>query len=507
MKSKFGNFNMSINSLKLVEGDPTIKQATMVVFTVDEMSGNGQIITEKVAKEAIKTLVGKRICCKYISAENNGGEDALGSHEVYQGTNREGEDVIKTNTEAIGFITNAYIEEVDGKKLVMADANIWCDDHYSDIYNLLNEWLTNGVDVHMSCEYYYSNYTVKDGIEYIDLPIVFNAHTLLNSEDRGDSLEILPAYSDAKLMSINELSAWNKAVAQLNKQNNNKESECNNMKNIFIQALNAVGISVDEKREKLISAVQSTLTGEDKYVWIPLSGFYEDSFVCEIYVDGEGYKNYQVNYTINESGEVTLDIENKVEVEAVTIYKEVNELKATNETLTSELETSKNKIDELNETIISLQTAKNEVTEGKDNKVNELEKTINSLNSQIESMKPLVDEYNAEKKKKALNEAKVAFEETFKKAGAMSIFNEQSTQDLIEKTVELDEVVVKEAKSSINALIVDYITNNAVTEPVDNDDLLAENANISINSIEKGTENNKLFQVDEKSLLTDVYGI
>ena len=67
----------------------------------------------------------------------------------------------------------------------------------------------------MSVEYYYFNYNKKEGIEYIQSPIYFNAHTLLNSEDRGNSVIITPSYEYARLISLNEIKKYNKAINSL----------------------------------------------------------------------------------------------------------------------------------------------------------------------------------------------------------------------------------------------------------------------------------------------------
>ena len=162
-KNKVGNYIVSLNELKIDEKDPTIKKGKVFVFDF-EVSGNGQIITEEVAKENINTLVGKRITCKYISKSENGGElDALGDHEENEGTDRNGETILITDTIAIGFIEKAYIEEYQDengitKKGVFADIIIWCDDKYGNIVGLLEEWLDRGIKINMSVEYYYFNY-------------------------------------------------------------------------------------------------------------------------------------------------------------------------------------------------------------------------------------------------------------------------------------------------------------------------------------------------------------
>jgi hypothetical protein len=96
---------------------------------------------------------------------------------------------------------------------------------------LLKQWLANSIKIHFSVEYYYFNYNVDSGIEYIQSPIIFNALTALNSEDRGNAIEVLPAYDCATLTSFNELKdQWNKAINSLNKnekENNSLQSSEN----------------------------------------------------------------------------------------------------------------------------------------------------------------------------------------------------------------------------------------------------------------------------------------
>ena len=85
------------------------------------------------------------------------------------------------------------------------------------------------------------------------------------------------------------------------------------------------------------------------------------------------------------------------------------------------------------------------------------EGAINSAKAQIEILKPLADKYNEEQYNKALNEAKENYKEKFKKANALEVFEEESTQELIEKSINSDETISKEAKYSLNSLIVDNI--------------------------------------------------
>lgn len=214
-ESKKGQYLVSINQLSDVTDDPTIKRAKVSVFDFN-LSGNGQIITEEVARENIHTLIGKRITCQYIPREANGGVDALGDHGVDFSVDRNGDLTMVTDTTAVGFIENAYIEN----DAVYADVVLWADDKYADIVGLLDEWIQRGININMSVEYYYYNYNLKDGIEYIQSPIYFNGHTLLNSEDRGEVATIRPAYECAKLLSMNDINKYNKVVNNLESKNN-----------------------------------------------------------------------------------------------------------------------------------------------------------------------------------------------------------------------------------------------------------------------------------------------
>lgn len=214
-ESKKGQYLVSINQLSDVTDDPTIKRAKVSVFDFN-LSGNGQIITEEIARENIHTLIGKRITCQYIPREANDGVDALGDHGVDFSVDRNGDLTMVTDTTAVGFIENAYIEN----DAVYADVVLWADDKYADIVGLLDEWIQRGININMSVEYYYYNYNLKDGIEYIQSPIYFNGHTLLNSEDRGEVATIRPAYECAKLLSMNDINKYNKVVNNLESKNN-----------------------------------------------------------------------------------------------------------------------------------------------------------------------------------------------------------------------------------------------------------------------------------------------
>lgn len=540
-KNKKGQLNISFNSLEVVPDDPTIMKAKVIIFDF-EKSGNNQIITKEIAEENIKYLVGKRICCKYIPKEDNGGElDALGDHEQYESTNRDNEDIIYAGTEAIGFIENVYIDDYTDKngvtkEVVFGDVILWCDDHYADIINLLKTWIQSNIPIHMSVEYYYFNYVVKDRVEYIQSPILFNAHTILNSEDRGDSIEVLPSYDCATLVSFNELKEqWNKAINSLSKNNNklneenlqnnslqssenldsNKLKESNNqkeeiktMENIFLNAMKANNqLSFGDVRDNLYGALAKIMTAEDYFnVWISSYGVYEDFFIYETYEDSS-YVAYKVAYSKADDDTITISFESKEKVQGQYTYVSVNELE-TSKNAQVELETSKNELKTANEKIEELdgeiKSLNEKVAEKSNNskvdtdKYNELTNKLVSLNSLVIEMQPIVDKYNAEAFEKALNQASEDYKKKFESVNALDTFDEESTQELVKQSINSDKVKANEAKYSLNELIVNSI--KPAETKIDSDEVLGNQAKISINQIKKAEDTKELTDVEDNVL-------
>lgn len=503
--NRSGCVKMSMNSLTTVDGDPTILRAKMIVHDF-EVSGNGQVITEDVAVENIQTLVGKRICCKYISREENNGEDALGSHEEYESKNRDGEEVVVTDTIAIGFIESVYIDDFTDnngvtKRAVFADAVIWNDDKYKDIVGLLKEWLDRGIKINMSVEYLYFNFNTINGIEYIQSPILYVAHTLLNSEDRGDRIEVLPSYDSAKLLSFNELQTWNKAVASLNLNNKQDiKEEKIKMENKFLKALNE--LSLGDIRSQIFSKLGEVMTANEyENMWISNYGIFPESkyFIYETY-ETDKWVNYKVSYSVDENDVMTIDLANKEEVVGQYTYVSVNEL-----------ETSKNELIKANEKVAELEKSLNEIKVEKSSNqkivddYNELSEKVVSLNALVEKMKPIVDEHNKAVYEKALNSAISKYKEKFEGVNAIDVFEEEETQNLIKESLNSDKEVSKNAIFSLNKLIVDNV--KSINEVEDKDDFLGEGVHISINSINKSEDNEDLIPIDEENIYKEKYGI
>ena len=527
MGNKKSSFKISLNELNIVEDDPTILRSKCIIFDFEE-SGNRQVISKDIAEENMNTLIGKRISCKYIRREDNSGYDALGSHEEYIGIDRDGNETILVNTEAVGFIENVYIDtyvDKDGneKEAVFGDIVLWNDDKYKDIVGLLKEWIENGISINMSCEYYYFNYTVKDGIEYIQSPIYFNAHTLLNSEDRGDMLEVLPAYECATLISINQVNMWNKAVSQLDIKNKKNNKEDNKLENKFLKTLNEMCFG-DIEWEIYYNKLAEVMTAKEyESVCISKWCIYPDFFIYDV-KEGDEWVTYTVNYTIGEDDEISIDYENRKRIEYELIEKEVslasaNALKESNkkvEELTKELEDSKNELEKITKEKEDIEKSLNEsnakaidlqkqVTEKSNNskeEKTELENKINELQKVINNMQPMVDKYNEAEFNKRFEESKNEFKPLFENAGCIEKFEENETQELLKQYSSLDEEVKTKALNSLNAMIV---KNMKVIIEKDDDDIMQDDVKISVNSIKK-TEKNEALLKDNDGV-EDYFGL
>lgn len=529
---KSGQLHMSFNTLNAVPNDPTIMRGRVTIFDFD-ISGNRQCITEKVATENIQTLIGKRICCKYINKEENDGIDALGSHEETETTDRNGNEVIYCDTDAIGYIENVYIDDYtdeigNTKRVVYGDIILWCDDHYADIIDLLKEWLEKGLNINMSVEYLYFNYSVNDGIEYILSPILFTAHTLLNSEDRGEAIEILPSYDSAKLISLNELKdQWNKAINSMSKkninqsdnslqssenldsnklkQNNTQKEEIKTMENKFLKALNE--ISLGDLRSKILGQLGNVMTANEyEYMWLSNYSIFPESkyFIYETYdSEAEKWVNFKVTYSVEEDDSLTVNYDAKEKVEYQYTLVSVNELEEleTSKNAKADLDTANAKIEELNGEIKSLNekvVEKSNNSKVDTDKYNELTDKVISLNSLVVEMQPIVDKYNAEVFEKSLNKANEDYKKKFESVNALDTFDEESTQELIKQSINSDKVKAIEAKYSLNELIVNSI--QPIETKVDSDDILANQAKISINQVKKAEDTKELTDVEDNVL-------
>lgn len=506
------------NSLEINQEDPTILRGKVIVHDFLP-SWNNQCISEEVCIENMNTLIGKRIVCRYIPSEDNNGIDALTDHEETISKDRDnGKDIIITNTIAIGFIENVYIDDYtdengNTKRVLFSDVVIWNDEKYSNIVGLLQEWISRGVKIHMSVEYLYCNYNVVDGIEYLQSPILYVAHTLLNSEQRNEYAEILPAYDVAELVSLNERKAWNKAINQLvkaNNQTNNKsdnnsdliinnknkssnKEELENMKeNKFFKAL--CELSHGDIKEQIMTALSKTMSADEFYnVWLSNYGIYDTYFVYENY-ENQKYVNYKVPYTKTET-EVIIDLANKVQVERENIWVEVSVMQTQLNSLNTTIEDLKKQLNSKEEVIKSLNSKVTLTDEEKKTtmeKFNELTDTVTSLNARVKELQPLAEEHKKEQFEKALNSSKKYYKEKFENVDALDIFEKEETQELIKKSINSNEEEVQKAKFELNELII----NNLKT--------VEKEPQINLNSVQSAKDNKNL--VDNIDEFESFYG-
>lgn len=420
-KQKSSSFKAQFNSLEINKEDTTIIKGKVIVHGFDQ-SWNGQIITEEVCTENMSTLIGKRIVCKYISAEDNNNVDALGSHEEIEGKDRQGNSIIITDTLPIGFIENVYIDNYTDennivKRVLWADVVLWNDDKYANVIELLQDWLNRGIKIHMSVEYLYKNYNFIDGIEYVQSPIIYVAHTLLNSEDRGECVEILPAYDESQLtsLSLNVRDIWNKAISQLIKKDgkNNIQSNNNN------QPIADVDINNKTNNQK-----EDVLMAENE------NNIEENVEVCPEKVE-------VVEETKEEIVEKIAEEVKKVDNEMDSLNAKINEQEEIIKTLNSTIETL----------TLEKETISNKLTESTN--------SISDLSKQINEMTPIVETYNKDLYEKLLNQQKTKYEEKFVALNAKEKFESKEVQDLIIKS--LNENEVKEAILSLNSMLVDLV--------------------------------------------------
>lgn len=458
MKKKH-QLNLVLNEIR-ESIDPTIIPCTYIIMDF-EKSHNNVIVDKEVALEGAKTLINKPIVAKYNDVEEaNTPTDNFGSHEQTLSENRYGEQVIKTNTTAIGvFTSEGYLTTVningEDKEVMAADAVMWYS-RYTDAIDLIIEWHNNGIKVNTSCEYLYNNYSFQDGIEYHHSPIYFEGHAVLASENRGDHNIVLPAYDSSRLLSFNEINKFNKLVAQANQQNALKE-EKDNMK--YFKKVNE--LSHQDIRSLLYGQLDTSLENET-YSWI--SDVYESYFVANIYSYAEGneYDKY-FKYTYSKDGDVvTVDLDSKTEVMIKRDWVDVSEFQSVQNELTlktekvEEIQTQLNekdtKIGELESQVNSLTTDKSDLEE----KFNTTTDKLTQLNSLVEELKPFKEQFETEQVEKSLNEKKEFYSTKFEALNAKEKFESEEVQGLIQKSInQTDEG--KQAILQLNTMLVDLV--------------------------------------------------
>ncbi|MEC2046274.1 hypothetical protein PQS30_06675 [Bacillus licheniformis] len=444
-KQKKKIFQLQLNEIKKTD-DPTKLPCTFIIFDF-ETSHNNTVISKEVALDASPTIINKPIVAKYHEVEGiNTATDALGSHEAYLGTDKHGELEVKTDTTPIGvFTSEGYIMEIDtaeGKKEVLAaDAVLWSS-RFSDACELLLEWYSRGININTSCEILYSNYSVKDGIEYIEAPIYLEGHAILNSEKRGEHDIVLPAYDSSRLVSFNEMQKFEKLVAQAANQEKQKEGEkVDKFKKVF-------ELSHSDIRALIYNQLDPTLeSNEESYI----ADVYDTYFIVNIYSwseDNSYDKYYKINYAKN-GDTLTIDFDSKIEVFLKRNWEEV---------VPEEIQSQLNEKDT---TISKLSEQFNEIKE----KFNTASEKLVQLNSALEELKPFKEQHEKAEFEKRVQEKKEFYKSKFEALNAEEKFETEEVQNLILASAKDSEETDK-AILQLNSMLVDLVDHEADQDEV-----------------------------------------
>ncbi len=462
---KSSNLLLQLNEIKKDDNDFTLKYAKFIIMDV-ALSGNGQVLEKDVIESGVHTLKNKPIVAKYYPIKD-GDDDHLGTHEEYIGTNRKGDNVLTSNTVTIGhFISDGYIEEYNGVDTLFADGVLHAE-KYPDVIGLIEEWLEDGKQVNSSIEYYYSNYEIKDGIEYVKAPIVFAQHCILNSEERDGYPVVDGAYANSQILSINEKEIWNQSLNKI------KEREGVGMK----MYKKVCELSHDDVRSKIYQAIDAKNEASEEYTYSWIADTYDDKFIAE---EETGYFEYK--YT-NSDDVITIDFDSKTEVKAFkewrTVEDTVAKLELSLSEKTVEVEDLNVKVEELTVANTEIEAAKEEVEAAKvevEESLNAKVEELKSANEKVESLNAISEKYEAEENAKKLANAQELYKDKFASLNAMDKFESEEVQAMIADSV-TDETKV----ASLNAMIVELVVMEKSTN--DNSKGASENITKSMNSL------------------------
>lgn len=447
-----------VSRLHSFNSQPKQDSTIDVTFVIHdfELSGNGQLITEEVCIENMATLLNKPILAKYYSLDETD-VDHFGDHEVALTTNRDtGDWMPTTETTAIGVFTNVYIDEVEGKRCLLADGVLWSDRYYNSC-SLLYEWYSTGIRTKSSCEYLYSNYEVKDGVQYVKSDIVYEGLAILNSSDRGDYGVVSPAYESSHMVTFDK--TFSKAICQ--DINNFEKGE-----DVMTESINDIQVDVQEE-------------------------VLETPIVEEVSLNEEAVEPIiEAVETIIEVVETTIEaVETEIEAVETEIEKTEVEGEPTTDVESTELDKYKELEEKLNETIEKLAELEGELQESKSAKI-EADAEIGALNAMIESLNEYKARFEAEEHSKALNDKKAMYKERFEKFGAMETFESEEVQALIEKSLCSETEV--EAKLQLSEMLIELgmqINSKVATES----NKVVEKATSLNNLIPSGTKFEDLY--------------
>lgn len=487
MDKNKGKLILQLNAIQDYEPDFTLKLAKFNV--IDDslslnkgLSGKRQRILLEELIIAMETLKDKPVKARYFEVSDSGEkDDHLGDHEQGVKTDRDGDDYIGFDTVPIGhFITKGEIEEVDGVSTVVAYAVLYAY-NFPDQIALLEEWLSNEIKINTSCEYLYNNYEVVDDEEHIKLPIIFTAHTILNSESRGDSKVIDGAYDNSMLISMNKKVEWNSSLNTAVCQLKSEEGE-NNMEKEKKMLQRICQLSHDDIRYKLYSVLRDNLTANDYWdVWI--YDVYDDKFIYVLWNEETSQNDYfEVTYTISEDDTITMDFEGKVEVERDWVSVS-NSLVLKD----AELVTALNTIKELEDAaalvvpvttpdpVVSTNSVDADALETATNKIVDMTNEMTVMNSKLESLEDIRVAHEKTVFETALNSRKELFKVKFEALNALEKFETEEVQTMI-----IDSIKNETLLTSLNSMIVELVSVPKTESKEDKEDKVIANFNSKV---------------------------
>nr|WP_239475800.1 hypothetical protein [Bacillus licheniformis] len=302
--------------------------------------------------------------------------------------------------------------------------------------------IRGGININTSCEILYSNYSVKDGIEYIEAPIYLEGHAILNSEKRGEHDIVLPAYDSSRLVSFNEMQKFEKLVAQAANQEKQKEGEkVDKFKKVF-------ELSHSDIRALIYNQLDPTLeSNEESYI----ADVYDTYFIVNIYSwseDNSYDKYYKINYAKN-GDTLTIDFDSKIEVFLKRNWEEV---------VPEEIQSQLNEKDT---TISKLSEQFNEIKE----KFNTASEKLVQLNSALEELKPFKEQHEKAEFEKRVQEKKEFYKSKFEALNAEEKFETEEVQNLILASAKDSEETDK-AILQLNSMLVDLVDHEADQDEV-----------------------------------------
>lgn len=433
-----------------------------------ELSLNGAIVSEQVCVENANTIINKPILAKYVYDGDNT-QDYFTDHEVTLTTNRDTGDVlVTTDTVALGVFTGWEIKEVNGKRVFCAKGVLWSDRYYNAC-SLLYDMFNSGTKINTSCEYLYSNYKVRDGVQHIESPIVYDGHCILNSRQVDDQDIVLGAYESSQMTSFNQAINTDLKEGFNNKQNNGKGED---MENRFIKALN--GLSVGELSDKVYAALRGVMTCDEYYdTYVSdYNVFYEEKFFIYHVYKTDGCEYYKVTFELDADENMVIDFENRQQVKREQVWVTV--------------ETAQGQVEEVQQQLNSVQAEKEELEKQLNAKTEEivsvteekitLSEQIVSLNSTIAELEPFKAEHDKAEFEKALNERVAEYEPKFAKFNALEVFNSDEVQGLIKDTLDVEK--------GLNAKLAIYEKLDEVIESFN----MIEDKDVSVGNVDKNTK-------------------